>query len=94
MKFENIVISPDHYTFLNNVSNVINLYFQIGKSKIRLEDSFKTLYNVSQISLPIITKYHANTALLWQKEASDKSPKSEILMFEIGLSMFYYQAEF
>ena len=37
---------------------------------------------------------HDGSALLWQKEASDKPPKSEILMFQIGLSMFYFQAEF
>ena len=43
MNFESIVISPpDDYRFLNFVPIVINLlYFQIGKSKIRLEVSFK-----------------------------------------------------
>ena len=35
-----------------------------------------------------------NSAVLWQKEASDKSPKSEKVKFFIGLSMFYFQSEF
>ena len=33
-------------------------------------------------------------ALLWQKEASDISPKSEKVMISIGLSIFYFQSEF
>ena len=36
----------------------------------------------------------SNAALLWQKEASDKSPKSEKVMFLVGLSMFYFYSEF
>ena len=35
------------------------------------------------------------SALLWQKEASDTSRKSEILMFSAWTySMFYFQSEF
>ena len=35
-----------------------------------------------------------NTALLWQKEATDKSPKSEKVICFIGLSIFYFHSEF
>ena len=35
-----------------------------------------------------------HSALLWQKEASHKSPKSEKVMFQIGLSIFYFHYEF
>ena len=42
MDFENIVISPpDNYRFLNFIPIVINIYFEIRKSKNRLEVSFK-----------------------------------------------------
>ena len=34
----------------------------------------------------------AYTALLWQKEATDKSPKSEKVVF--SLSIFYFHSEF
>ena len=48
MNFENIVIfPPDNYRFFNFVSSVINfIYFQIGKSKIRLEVSFKVCHRL------------------------------------------------
>ena len=42
MHFENIVISPpDNYKFLNFIPIVINIHFEIRKSKNRLEVSFK-----------------------------------------------------
>ena len=35
------------------------------------------------------------SALLWQKEASHKSPKSEkVMLLDIGLSIFYFHSEF
>ena len=36
----------------------------------------------------------ACTALLWQKEASDKPSKSELLIFHISPSVLFFQAKF
>ena len=41
-----------------------------------------------------IVQYNINSALLWQKEATDKSPKSEKVICKIGLSIFYFHSEF